>query len=358
MKRASLALGVLALAAFLWPGLTMQKNLAVAATPTPVALQYDQIVRMVIPPATPPAPGAFPADYAAITGVPAGAAPPDASAATATPAPQKHGGIGGLLSTVMGGQPPSGGSQDANDSGMPAGAMDAVNAMRKGALTRYTYYKGWLRTDDVVHQTAVISKCQEHQYITLDLAKKTYTMTNTKPACNTSPQMPMGPHHTQVENEAPGTVDMTVTNSVQNLGPLTIQAIATSGYDNTLQMSMTNAKGSCQNNSMGMNMEQYISKIPLPHQYCPLPQGAGSYDPSSVVVHGGCKPTMHTSGSGAAMLEMDKLVMFSKMSFNAAGGDSHMGGFAQVTERGNVKWYSGATADALFTVPPGFTKAN
>ena len=236
--------------------------------------------------------------------------------------------------------------------------MDAINAMRKGTLTRYAYYKGWLRTDDVAHQTAVISKCQEHQYITLDLAKKTYTMTNTKPACNTTPQMPMGPHAPQVENEAPGTVDMTVTNSVQNLGPLTIEAIETNGYDNTLQMSMTNATGSCSNNSMGMNMEQYISKIPLPHQYCPLPQGANSSDPSSIVVHGGCKPTMHTSGNATGVFDMDKLVMFSKMTFAPAGGESRMGGFAQITERGNVKWSSGAAAEALFTIPPGFTKAN
>jgi hypothetical protein len=354
MKRASLALGLLALVAFLWPGMSMQKNLAVAATPTPVALQYDQIVRIVIPPATPPAPGAFQADYVAITGAAPGAPVADSSAATPTPEPKKRGGLGGMLSSVMSGQPPGG----TDENGMPSGAMDAMNAMRKGTLTRYTYYKGWLRTDDVVRQTAVISKCQEHQYITLDLAKKTYTMTNTKPACNTTPHMPMGPRGTQVENEAPGTVDMTVTNSVANLGPMTIETIPTTGYDNTLQMSMTNATGSCQNSSMGMNMEQYVSKIPLTHQYCPLPQGANSYDPSSVVVHGGCKPTMHASGTAAGMFDMDKLVMFSKMSFNAAGGGSHAGGFAQVTERGNVKWPSGAAADALFTIPPGFTKAN
>lgn len=321
MKRASLALAVSALVAFLWPGLTMQKNLAAAATSTPAALQYDQIVRMVMPPATPPAPGSFQADYATVTGAP-------------------------------------GASETGNDSRAPAAMMEAINAMRKGTLTRYAYYKGWLRTDDVAHQTAVISKCQEHQYITLDLAKKTYTMTNTKPACNTTPQMPMGPHPSQVENEAPGTVDMTVTNSVQNLGLLTIETIATNGYDNTLQMSMTNATGSCSNNSMGMNMEQYVSKIPLPHQYCPLPQGANSSDPSSVVVHGGCKPTMHTSGNAAGIFDADKLVMFSKMTFAPAGAESRMGGFAQVTERGNVKWSSGAEAEALFTIPPGFTKAN
>jgi hypothetical protein len=338
--------------------MTMQKNLAVAATPTPVALQYDQIVRLVMPQTTPPAPGAFAADYAAIAGAPAGATTADAAAATPTPAPKKHGGIGGFISSVVSGQPPGSSGDDANaPPGAPPGMMDSINAMRKGTLTRYTYYKGWLRTDDVAHQTAVISKCAEHQYITLDLAKKTYTMTDTKPACDTLPPMPMGPRgRQQAVNEAPGTVDMTITNSVQNLGPMTIETIATDGYDNTLQMSMTNATGSCLNAGMAMNMLQYVSKIPLPHRYCPLPRGAGSYDPSSVV-NGGCKPTMHANGAGAAF-DTDKLVMYSKMTVNPGGGDPRMGAFAHVTERGNVKWLSGASADALFTVPPGFTKAN
>jgi hypothetical protein len=34
-----------------------------------------------------------------------------------------------------------------------------------------------------------------------------------------------------------------------------------------------------------------------------------------------------------------------------------MSGLAVVTQRGNVKWLSGAAADALFTIPPGFTAA-
>jgi hypothetical protein len=352
VKRASLALGVLALVAFLWPGWTPQKNVAVAATPTPVALQYDQITRMVIPPATPPAPGQFQGDYAAIVGtLPSPAANGDA--ATPTPQPPKRGGIGGLLGAVMGAAP---GGEPGSGNPMMAG----LDKMRKGSLTRYTYYKGWIRTDDPVAQTAVISKCQEHQYITLDLAKKTFTMTTTKPACDTAPPMPMGPRHPQVENEAPGTVDMTVSNSLQTIGPMTIETIATTGYDNTMQMSMTNATGSCNNSSIGMNMEQYVSKIAIPHAYCPLPHSTYSGNPSDVVVHGGCKPKMHVTGTGTGMLEMNNLVMFSKMSFNAAaggGGDSHMGGFAAITERGNVKWLSGAPADALFTVPPGFTPA-
>jgi hypothetical protein len=264
-----------------------------------------------------------------------------------------------LVGSLVGGQPPDQGTDQGSDSSSNpyAGAMEKMNAMRKGTLTRLTYYKGWLRTDDVVAQTAVISKCLEHQYVTLDLAKKTYTLTNTKPACDTTPQMPVGPHRTQVENEAPGTSDMTITSSEQNLGPLTIETIATTGFDKTIQMSSTNATGSCTNTSFGMNLEQYVSKIAVPRAVCPLPRGGGTDNPTSYVVHGGCKPTMHTSGSAAGMMEIDKLVMFSKMTTNVAGGEARMAGFAQVTERGNVKWYSGAAADALFSIPPGFTQA-
>jgi len=351
-----LALGILALIAFLWPGFTTQKNIAVAATPTPVALQYDQIIRMILPPATPPAPGAFPTDYAAIVATPAAAGAGGSATATPSPVPN-HGGLAGLLGAVMGGAP-NGGEQSDSDNPMANVVNGAMDKMRKGTLERYTYYKGWLRTDDPVAQMAVISKCQENQYIVLDLAKKTYTLTNTKPACSTMPQMPVGPGHTTVENEAPGTVDMTVSNSVQTMGPMMIQSIATTGYDNTMQMSMANATGSCTNANVGMNMEQYISKIAIPHQYCPLPHTAYGGNPTDVVVHGGCKPKMHVSGTGTAEMEMDKLVMFSKMTFNAAGGGNpHPGGFAAVTERGNVKWLSGAPADALFTIPPGFSKA-
>jgi len=343
-----LALGLLAIAAFLWPGWQTREGIAVAATPTPVALQYDQINRTILPPATPPAPGQFQADYAAIVGTPG----PAGDAATPTPAPRR-GGLGGLLGAVVGG---------ANgEPGALQGAMGAMDKLRKGSLTRYTYYKGWLRTDDVVAQTAVISKCVEHQYITLDLAKKTYTMTDTKPACDAAPPMPMGPRHTEVENEAPGTADMTIANSVKNLGPLSIESIATTGYDNTMQMSSTNATGSCTNMNAGVNMQQYVSKIAIPRATCPLPRAATNDNPSSVIVHGGCKPTIHYSGAGAGagMMEMNTLVMFSKMSLNSAGssGDGRMAGFAVITERGNVKWISGPSADALFTVPPGFTKS-
>jgi len=39
-----------------------------------------------------------------------------------------------------------------------------------------------------------------------------------------------------------------------------------------------------------------------------------------------------------------------------ASGNQGGSGFATVTERGNVKWYEQPQADALFSVPPGFTK--
>jgi hypothetical protein len=360
MKRAMVTLAVVLFAAVLWPGLGTSNVVAVAATPTPAALQYDEIARPIIPPATPPAPGSFQIDYKAIMDAAAanapaaGAAPSDGSAATPTPAPRR-GGLGGILGALAG-APGAGGGPGGAPAGL-GGVQAMMQSMRLGHLTRLTYYKGWLRTDDPVAQTATISKCQEHQFISLDLAKKTYTLTNTQPACHT-PAMPMGPRgRTQTENLAPGTADTTITASEQGLGPLTIDTIATDGYDNSMAMSTTNATGSCSNSSGQMNMEQYISKIGTPRQFCPLPHTTASEDPTTMIVHGGCKPTMHFSGSAMGMRSANLLVMYSKMTFNGGQAESHMGGFAMVTQRGNVKWFGGAPADALFTIPPGFTQA-
>lgn len=171
----------------------------------------------------------------------------------------------------------------------------AQRFMRYGVLTRYTYYKGWVRTDDPVAQTAVIQKCDQHQYVALDLAKRTYTITSTQPTCNTSPTA-MSDHATGAPS-APGTEDMTVKSTAQNLGPLTIDTVPTNGADMAVEMSITNATGSCQGGAMQMSSKQYISRIAIPRAYCPIvhqmPMAQGAMASS-----GGCKPTMHVAGKG------------------------------------------------------------
>ena len=340
MNRATLACAAIVLAAFFAPSWGAGRATAVAATPTPAALQYDEISRFVLPPATPPPPGSFVADYQTIVG-----------SASASPAPQH--GLGSLLGSMLG---PN-----------ASGAIDsAMSAMREGHLTRYTYYRGWIRTDDPVAQTATISKCDQHQFIALNLAKKTYTVTNTQPACPT-PMMPASrPQPETPQTPAPpGTVDMTVKSTSQNLGPLAIDNVATTGSAGSVSMSMTNATGSCHDGAMQMNLTQYVSTIAVPRAYCPLPHMASS--PEEIVrgrsPGGGCRPTMHLQGSGSAIgwseNTLGRLVIYQRASMGAGNPDQQdrTAGMAMVTQRGNVTWLSGAPAEALFTIPPGFTQS-
>jgi hypothetical protein len=222
-------------------------------------------------------------------------------------------------------------------------------------LSQVTYYKGWLRTDYPTLQTATISKCAEHEFITLDLAKKTYTMQNTQPACPTNATMPGGQSGAQTQNLEPGTADTTLSATRTDLGPLTIDSIPTTGFDSAMSMSTTNATGSCRDGSFSLQMERYISRISIPRSYCPISRSRLMENPGNAAVRGGCKPTMHTNGSVSGMADPDTLVMYSKI--NMGGAEGRGGNFAMVIERGNVKWLSGSDADALFAVPAGFTQA-
>lgn len=311
MKRAVLVVAALVFAAFVTPIGRTHGGVAVAATPTPAALQYDEINRMALPPATAPPPGSFPVDYQAV--LTAG----------------------------------NGGGDDT--AGMPEAARKMMQRMKVGQLSRYAYYKGWIRTDDPAAQTAVIEKCQEHQYINLDLAKKTYTITTTQPPCPSAIPAMNANMMGGAPAEQPGTVDMTMSGTSKNLGPLSIDGIATIGADNNMTMTMANSTGSCQNGNMNMSMTKYVSAIHVPRPFCPLPRTmtAGGMAQRS----GGCQPRMHFTGTGNAMSDGDRLVMYSLMNTNLGGR-----GAAIVIERGNVKWFSGADADALFSIPPDFTK--
>ena len=311
MKRAVLVVAALVFAAVFMPASGVRGTIAAAATPTPAALQYDEINRIAVAPATPPPAGSFPADYQALI----------------------------AAGNVEGG-------------GIEAAAKKMMQRMKVGALSRYAYYKGWIRTDDPMAQTAVIEKCQEHQYINLDLAKKTYSIATVQPPCPSSiPSMGGNTMGGGPPQQQPGTVDMTMSGTSKSLGPLTIDGIATVGSDNNVSMSMANATGSCQNGSFSMAMTKYVSQIHVPRAFCPLPKtmSAGGMAQRN----GGCQPHMHFSGSGNPMNDMDRLVMYSLMDTANAGG---RGGAAIVIERGNVKWFSGADADALFSIPPDFTK--
>lgn len=340
---------------------TKHGSVAVAATPTPtpVALQYDEISRFIVAPATPPAPGSFGEDFA--LAMSASPMPGSPGSNAATPAP-KHHGLGGLVGGMIPGM--SGGNPgDASAGGPPVGAMSMMNMMRTGRLMRYTYYytKGWIREDDPIAQTATISKCNEHIFITLDLAKKTYTQMSTQPQGSNCFEMPAmdggrpGARAPQT-NAAPGTEDLAISAKSQNLGPKTIEGIATTGSSADMSMAATNATGSCQNAQFSMSTVKYISEIGKPRAYCPLSsRPAVATDPTQVAAQGGCKPAIHGSPASMSGMNSNKLEMYILLNYSSQESRGHAVGM--LTERGHVAWLYKPQADQLFSIPPDFTAA-
>ncbi|MGA8533224.1 MAG: hypothetical protein WB615_03860 [Candidatus Tumulicola sp.] len=301
-----------------------------AATPTPAALQYDEISRPLVPPNTPPPPGAFAADY-------------QAAATAQTPKPH--------------GFNPFTAIHDAQQ------MMQAVNA---GRVTRFAFYNGWIRRDDVNAQTATIEKCDRHQYIKLDLAKRTYSTTTAAPPCPTPTQYSGAPP-SQGETGGSGSIDITVNATTTNLGPLTIDGLETSGVDRAIELKMSNATGSCRGNMNGvdviMNAREYVSQVAVPRRFCPLPQSTSMTDMFARYGMGnGCKPKFHSEqggDAGAVLSDLESgktLALYSSSTLGMPNAPKQAGGFGMVVERGNVKWLSGAEAQALFEIPAGFTQ--
>lgn len=310
--------------------------------PKAVALQYDQIVRMVVSPATPPPPGSFQEAYQTLI------AAERAETAAGTPAP-KHHGLAGFIQNIS----------NAEQQAVQA-ANQMQNMVKYGTLSRIANYNGWVRTDDVVANMATIDKCRQHQLIYLDFTKKTYRVVDTSAHPTVEPcpaPEASGQPQQEVVSESPGTGDLKVTSTAQSLGPMTIEGVPTAGSANTIQMTMSNATGSCKNESFGMQTTRYVSNITPPRRYCPLPKIQNvPTTPTDVVVRGGCKPRMTGSAGGAfGAYESDKLEMYSRLTMTSGQG---AGRFNTVTQRGNVKWLEKAQADALFSVPAGFTQSS
>lgn len=319
---ATLAVGIALFAAFAQS--PDRKAEAAMATPTPAALQYEEIGRIVLS-GTPPPPGSFQEDRANVV------------AAENTAAPS-HGLFAGIKNSMN-------------------QAMSAVRSLQTGTLTRFTYFNNWVRTDDVNAQTAVIVKCDLHQYISLDLAHRTYRITDTVPQTRQVPEA-SGPYAPEAATTAqPGSADMTITANRQNLGAQTIDGMATQGHSADVSISTTNATGSCKDGSISMSITEYVSDVNIPRPHCPLPRMAVPSTPREWVSHsGGCTPRMHGSASGAAGLMGvgDRLAMYRLMSMS--GGQTNGRTLKTVTEAGNVRWLGASDAQGLFAIPDGFTQ--
>ncbi len=342
-----LAVSLLVLAAGA-PGASSARSVKTTAikptpTPTPVALQYYEIARMVMPPATAPPPGSFDASYRQLAAI---------AAATPAPAPA-HRGFPNLGAMIAGGA-----MKRAMGGGDSMQSMMAM--MRAGTLERLTYYKNWVRTDLPIQHTATIVKCDRHETIDLDLAKKTYRIYVDRGGCAGPPTAPvssMSGMSGNMTNMAPGTVDMNLSAKRVDLGNKELEGYMTRGSRTTIAMTMTRATGSCRNGSSSMSIVRYISGINKWRAYCPLPPVAGA-PPSSVratLGHGGCKPHfVRNSGTSDALANNGtKLTLYRLMEMQAPLG----GKFGSLLERGKIRWLYRPEAERLFSIPAGFTKA-
>lgn len=320
---------------------------AVAATPTPapVALQYDEISRIIVAPATPPAPGTFADDYKlAMTARPIQSA---TSSSIDTPTLKSKGIVGGGAE-VTAGEP--GGSNTVDSitntvsGASPGPATSSLGPivsreMSAGYVVRYTFYfaKGWMRADYPFAQMAAIAKCDEHVLITLYLASKTYRQ-NTSDCSGGLP---------------PSTEDLTIeAGAPADLGSQMIDGIPTTGSSVNVTMTAANATGVCQNVQLRLTRVAYVSKIPTPRaDYPPAWSSPLGADLVHQVVPG-CEPMLHGSEAAQRATVSSTLEMYVLTNFIEREGVVR-----HAIERGHLTVLDASAADPLFEVPAGFTAA-
>jgi hypothetical protein len=339
--------------------------LAPAGAAPPPGLAYDELVQVVVG-ATPSPPGNFQADLVVAQSTP-------------TPAPRRHGGLGGLAGVAgavlggggagaIGGAVASDAASSAMDNAIGAqfgGLAASMRAFLQPHLMHYAYLNGWERVDDVTAQTATIRKCDLGSVVTLDLAKQTYSVYT--PATEPVASAPPAPRRSRAASapSAPGTVVATLSEVTKPLGSMRIEHVPTDGYDATTSFVMSQATGSCRNGSAAIRTIEYLPAITRPSvNSCPLrrpviPQSAGDV---AAAPSGGCTPTLAFKRSGPTP-PANRLSLYTLVSFSAAGtaptpqpGASPAPSIGFLTERGNVRTLGPADA-GLFEIPQGFTKA-
>lgn len=352
-----------AFAALLMPGST-------SAAPAP-GLGYDEIVQVVTS-ATPPPPGNFQADVAALNTKAVAMATP-----SPTPAPRKRG-IGGIGSIISGavngnvvgavaGSAASNAMDNAvqNSLGAQFGALGAsIGNFLQPRLMRYAYWNGWERVEDVSAQTATIRKCDAGQVIHLDLAAKTYTVydLSAEPTPAGRPAPPPRGRAAPPDPSQPGTAVATLSDTTKSLGPLKIEGQPTTGYDTTTSFSTSQATGSCHNGGTSIETVQYLPPIGRPVVACPVRPGPLPENATDMTApRGGCRPTFAMHRSGPAV-PANRLALYSLVAFHPqngqAPGPAPTGAPSSIgflTERGNLKTLGPADA-GLFGIPQGFTK--
>jgi len=349
---------------------------AVPSAAPPPGLAYDEIVRVVVN-ATPPPPGNFQADLAALNA--------SAVAASPTPAPKKRG-IGiGAIAGALAGAGGAGGVAGAVAGSVMSNAIDNAVQQSLGAqfgalaalahgflqphLMRYAYLNGWERVEDVTTQTATIRKCDIGQVVHLDLAKKTYTVYDPSAEPTDAPAAPApAPRRGRAappDPQQPGTAVATLTLATRALGPLRIENQTTAGYDSSTSFAMTQSTGSCRDGGGSIDNVEYVAPLSRPAvTSCPVRRRPIPETADAVVApppSGGCRPTFAMRRSGPTP-PANRLALYSLVTFGsgtaatpAPAASPGMGTVGFLTERGNLKTLTQADT-GLFAIPQGFTK--
>jgi hypothetical protein len=310
-----------------------------ASPPSPSAaaqagLTYGEVTRFVPSDQPAPQPGTFATDFQAAV---------DAQKALSA-STQHH----GLFSVIM------------NAANM---AKNAMNAFTKGSASTEYYMNGWERTDNPATQTATINRPDKREIIHLDLAKKTYSITDMSATTTQTPppyQPPSGPQQPAASPQ-PGTGKLDISESSTIIGPKTIEGVATTGYDQEFKMVSSQSTGSCHDGSFSMSMQNYVSSYGQPtigHGSVSMASVMVGQSPAGAGAHPGCSPKITNHHSGGVTAPFDKLAMWTLITLKGGAQTQQgaMGGqFSTLIERGMVRTLGPSDA-GLFDIPAGFTK--
>lgn len=236
---------------------------------------------------------------------------------------------------------------------------NAMGALHNGTASTYYYMNNMEREDDLASQSGTITLPDKGQYIHLDLANKTYTITSANSGSASVPQtQPQpGPQGTQPPPQ-PGTAKVAITISTTSLGSKNLGGEDTDGYQMTFKVVSSQATGSCSNGTFQTTMTEFVSKYPEPSIHWPVGPVAhvsAPQNPETASFKPGCTPKVATRVHIGPTAPSNRLVMWELLSINASSQTqgSMGGGFSTVIERGDVRQL-GAGDKSLFGPPAGF----
>jgi hypothetical protein len=253
---------------------------------------------------------------------------------------------------------------------MMAKAQAAIATLKSGTAEKHYIGATKERIDNVAEQTGDITDCTARTITHLDLAKKTYSVESLD---HPMPTAAPATSHASAPGPAPtddGTkiaIDLTT----KSLGPMTIDGVATTGYNMNIKMTATKPTG--ESSTINMLMTAYYSAMPDPSFSCPRP---ADYYPAgapqnargaSMAMYGMMMQALSTKGSSrfkitnsGPSIPFGKLAMWTDTQMVAPGAaapnpGAPAGGFSIISERGDIKTPL-ADNDQIFSIPAGFTK--